>query len=421
MKKLLVIIPAVERGGAEKYAQTIARACIQGWDVHAAVTETPQTLPLVEELTHDGIACHTFRLPLQHFAVLQTEHTWKHERPRERSVVRRMLRGVERTFHRLAEVQRTVSQLMRTVKLLRSVQPDVVLLNICWGTFGLGIIAGCAVVNVPTAVVFHGYPFPFAFRAAKRRVYHWARQRRQRWVTVSDFNRSLISQTFGLDKDEVVRIYNGIRLTSPSPRDDAATVREEVRAELGLSDRSIMLLTVARLELTKGFGLLVRVLPDIIRDFSHVCCVWVGEGKDKECIAREAAEHRIASNVLFLGYRSDVPRLMRAADLFVLPTEFEGLPFTILEAMAQRVPVVASDVGGIPEVIRHRVDGLIVSASDVHGWAEALQWALTHPDQMRAMAIAAEARVQQFSEDRMIRETLDVLKSLIQNHLSGKR
>ncbi len=419
MRKLLVIIPAIERGGAETYAQTIATAATQAWEVHAAVTQTPKMQPVVHELLQSGVQCHALRFPERYFTAIQQEHRWKNPTTPERNIPLRILRAAERNLRRATEAQRLAGQWMRTVRLLSRVRPDVILLNICWGTFGLGMILACAFMRIPTAVVFHAYPFPFAFRDAKLHAYRWARQRHQRWIAVTEHSRLLISRTFGAPQEDLVRIYNGIRLQALHDHKVTDTIRCEVRAELGLPHRAVILLTVARLERTKGFEFLVRALPRLIRDFPDVRCVWVGEGKDREWITGQVHEHGVAEHVLFTGYRSDVERLMRAADLFVLPTQFEGLPFVLLEAMARRLPIVASDVGGIPELIHDHVHGLLTRAGDSCSLLEALRWALHHPEKVKAMALAAEQRVQEFSEERMIRDTFGVLESLTETRTSG--
>jgi glycosyltransferase involved in cell wall biosynthesis len=113
-----------------------------------------------------------------------------------------------------------------------------------------------------------------------------------------------------------------------------------------------------------------------------------------------------------LGRRDDVPTLLRASDLFLLPSRFEGHPFALLEAMAHGLPAVSSDAGGAPEVMRPHVDGLLHARGQPADIAQQLIWALDHPNEMRAMASSATARVEAFSERRMLEETLSVLDEL---------
>ncbi len=100
------------------------------------------------------------------------------------------------------------------------------------------------------------------------------------------------------------------------------------------------------------------------------------------------------------------------ADLFVLPSRFEGLPFALLEAMAQGLPLITSDAGGSSEVVRSGVDGLVYPEGDRTELSERLRWALRHPDEMASMGASARSRAAEFSEERMLRETLSALDAL---------
>ena len=123
--------------------------------------------------------------------------------------------------------------------------------------------------------------------------------------------------------------------------------------------------------------------------------------------------------MLLLGHRSDLPRLLQAADLFLFPTRFEGHPFALLEAMAYGLPIITTDVSSIPEVIEHQIHGLLYRAGDEDGLVHAVRWAVQHPDKMQAMAQQAHQRVQQFSEATMIEKTLSVWQHLsLINHAS---
>lgn len=420
MRKLLVIIPALESGGAETFATVIAAASTKTYKVHAAVTTFPALRHVTERLLMNGIRCHTFVLPQEHFTAVREQHRWKNPTDVEGDWFSGLLQMARRNVHRLGELRHTISQYVRTIALLMAVRPDLILLNISWGTFGLGMILACAFSNVPTAVVFHSYPFPFHLRKVKLRAYRWAWNRNQQWIAVCDHSRSLMSETFGIPLERIKRIYTGIQL-KPSAQQEVAHTRQAVRAELGIPQQATVLLTVGRLECAKGYQFLIEVLPDLIREFPSLRCVWVGEGEDRLWLQRLAHEHGVADYVMMTGHRSDVSRMMQAADMFVLPSLFEGLPFVLLEAMAQRMPIIASDAGGIPELIHDGVHGVLVRAGDRSSLLQALRRAFANPEQMQAMATAAEQRVREFSQERMIRETLGVLDLLAELREGGRR
>ena len=112
------------------------------------------------------------------------------------------------------------------------------------------------------------------------------------------------------------------------------------------------------------------------------------------------------------GYRSDVPRLLRAADLFVFPTHFEGFGLAIVEAMAHDLPIVSSDAKSIPEIIENNVNGLLFPSQNSKSLLKTIRYALKHPDEMRVMAKEAKSNVERFSEEKMIEETLKLLKKM---------
>jgi glycosyltransferase involved in cell wall biosynthesis len=137
---------------------------------------------------------------------------------------------------------------------------------------------------------------------------------------------------------------------------------------------------VARLDLQKGFEYLLRAASELRSAFPGLKVVIVGEGPDRNEI--EGMIHRLGlqSNVILAGQRSDMPVIYAAMDVFVLPSLNEGLPMTILEAMAASRPVIATRVGAIPKVIQDGETGLLVDPGDIHGLRDALARLLTDSD-----------------------------------------
>jgi len=415
--KLLVIVPSRGRGGAEEYCLKIASGALQhGWEVHAAVPRTSGTNSIIQDFRAIGVTHQTLNIPEKHYLRLEEENELLHAVSRDsNNRIVRWLHGIERNVHRAMEGKDTLQQFTRTTSVLRKVRPDVVLVSLPWSTFGLGIILACGFLQIPTAVVFHMSPFPFWIRPSKVKAYNWARSRNQKWITVSESNRKLMCASFQIPHQDVFRIYNGLRATSTSEeRDckDTSDLRRQVREELGVPQTAQLLLTVARLEPQKGHDYLIPTIPHIIKEFKDARFVWVGEGQQKDFLMEKLKEYRIAEEVLLLGYRSDVSRLMRSADLFVFPTYYEGQPFSLLEAMMHGLPIVSADAGGIPEVIEHKVHGVLSRAGDSCDLLEAIRWALRHPARMREMAKNARLRVLEFSEEKMVDQTLEVLREL---------
>lgn len=164
-------------------------------------------------------------------------------------------------------------------------------------------------------------------------------------------------------------IHNGIELPPPAP----TRGREEVRHALGVDDRP-MALHVAGFHPVKGHDLLLRALARLRSRGVALTVVCVGDGDERpriEALARELGLG--ATQVVFAGFRHDVPDLMTAADFCVLPSHDEGFPMVLLEAMAYGLPPVCTAVGGNPELVAHEANGLLVAPGEESPLADAME------------------------------------------------
>jgi glycosyltransferase involved in cell wall biosynthesis len=151
-------------------------------------------------------------------------------------------------------------------------------------------------------------------------------------------------------------IYNGVDLQRYDHQGGCATLREEYGMEPG----SRIVGVVARLEPEKGHQTLIEAWPHVLREVPDAYLLIVGEGSRRDYLEQWAAAHKVAHRVVFTGRRDDIPAVTASLDVAVLPSWREAQGLSILEAMAMSRPVVASDVGGIPEMIEDGVTGLLV-------------------------------------------------------------
>src|SRR5690606_11331326 len=119
----------------------------------------------------------------------------------------------------------------------------------------------------------------------------------------------------------------------------------------------------------KGHEALIRAMPDVLQRVPRTVILVVGDGPLRTACEKRAAAMGLAHAVRFAGHRSDMPEVLAAVDVVAVPSSSEGFPYAALEAMAARRPVVAFDVGGLPEIICSGRDGLLVRAGDVGGLA----------------------------------------------------
>lgn len=185
-------------------------------------------------------------------------------------------------------------------------------------------------------------------------------------VTVShDLRRTLMSKVHPTVPIRV--IHNGIDGSQFS-----MTSGEDVRRELGVDAKDILIGTGVVLSKQKGMPYLLRAAREVVAQEPRARFVVAGEGPLRKDLETSAAHLGLGDRFRFLGYRSDMPRIISAFDIYVLPSLWEGLPLALLEAMAMGKPIVATKVGGNAEVVQDGVNGFIVPRRDVAALREAL-------------------------------------------------
>lgn len=184
----------------------------------------------------------------------------------------------------------------------------------------------------------------------------------------------------GVSPGRVKTIANGIAVQ--------AFEQGEPLPELCMPDNKVIGM-VARLDLQKGFEYLLRAVSELCGKFPDLKVVIVGDGPDRAAIEKMIEEFGLQSSVVLAGQQSNMPGVYAAIDIFVLPSLNEGLPMTILEAMAASKPVVATKVGAIPKVIQHGENGFLVEPKDVDGLRNALASLLADPELCRRIGAKA--------------------------------
>lgn len=169
-------------------------------------------------------------------------------------------------------------------------------------------------------------------------------------------------RAFGLRADVV---YNGIDI---QPFSNSSS---DLRRSMNWCSRAVIG-AIGRLAPQKGLQYLLRAAPEVLREIPNALFVLAGDGPERNALETTARQLGIRSSVCFLGVREDIPELLSSMDVVVIPSVFEGLPMTLLEAMAAGRAVVASSVGGIPNVIQERMNGLLLPPGDVNGLTAAL-------------------------------------------------
>jgi glycosyltransferase involved in cell wall biosynthesis len=205
-------------------------------------------------------------------------------------------------------------------------------------------------------------------------------------------------------------VPNGIRI----PDLPTSEERCAVRRELGLAADDVVAIIVARLTTVKGQDRLVRALARLAPARPRLKVVIVGEGPQREPLETLAAELGVSDKVVFTGLRRDVPRLLAAADLGVLPSLHEGVPMSVIEQMAAGLPVLASAVGGLPDVVGDGEEGFLVPAGDIDALCTRLAELVDDDDRRRAAGERARLRAErEFSVENTARACHDMVDALV--------
>lgn len=224
-----------------------------------------------------------------------------------------------------------------------------------------------------------------------------------RVVAVGESVRQALIANEGIASRRVEVVYNGVDLQrfdgDAHVRDD---VRRDVRRELGLSENDFAVLQVARLDALKDHRTAIRALAATLPHAPNTMLLIAGEGPEEQTIRAEIARLGVGERVRMLGLRRDVPRLLAAADTFLLTSISEGIPVTLIEAMAARVPIVSTRVGGVAEVVVDGQTGRLAESGDAAALATALVDLAASPETRQAMSAAGRSRAESmFTQSQM--------------------
>ena len=226
---------------------------------------------------------------------------------------------------------------------------------------------------------------------------------------VCAFSADALSRNDGFRRDRIAVIENGIDLPRYAPPPD----RDALKRRLGLDPARRYVTIVARFHPVKDHRMLLEAFQQVVPGRPDVDLLLVGDGPLRGDLTTQAATLGIGERVRFLGVRGDVPELLAASDIFALTSVSEAASLTLLEAMASRLPVVVTDVGGNPELVRGGVDGLLVPRGDAPATAAAIRTLLDDPPRARQMGESGARRVAEvFRLERTIGRYYDLYAEL---------
>jgi len=270
-----------------------------------------------------------------------------------------------------------------------------------------------------TKVIFteHGRHYPDVV-SPKRRLANRLVLRRlaDRVTAVCEFSARALAVNDGFEAESVEVIENGIDVE----RYDAVADRRALREQLNLDATRRYIACIARFHPVKDHHMLIEAFARVARDLPDVDLLLVGDGPLRPDLQAQVAAIDLQSRVRFMGVRSDVPEILKAVDVFALTSVSEAASITLLEAMATGLPVVVTNVGGNPEIVRAGIDGELVPRGDAAEMGDALRKVLTHSTLARSMGLNGAQQVRErYRLDRTIERYARIYKDLQAERAQG--
>jgi glycosyltransferase involved in cell wall biosynthesis len=294
---------------------------------------------------------------------------------------------------------------------IRELQPDIVHTHSSKAGFVGRLAARLAgvrrIFHTPHGHVFHSYygsPITRMLVGLER----FAARFTERIVVLTDTEAEQHLAVGVGRRDQFVTIPSGVDLSEVRAQTADAT---RIRRDLGLSPATRVIGTVARLVPVKGLRYLIAAMPQILRRCPDAHLILAGDGDERSQLKALTRELAVADRVHFLGFRRDAVAVTAALDVFVLPSLNEGQGRVLVTAMALGVPIVATSVGGVPEVIQDHRQGLLVPSANPIALSQAITTILTEPERAAALGMAGRARASHFSSEVMLRRHAELYRN----------
>jgi glycosyltransferase involved in cell wall biosynthesis len=290
----------------------------------------------------------------------------------------------------------------RLKKIIQSEQPDLVHLHSRRGCDVLGGIAA----------KLAGVPVVLSRRVDNSEPRWWAKLKYRLYdhvVTISEGIRCVLASE-GVPLNKLSCVPSAVNMAQYQ----AANSRDDLKQLFGFNDQDFVIGVVAQLISRKGHRYLLEVLPKLRQQYPNLQLVFFGQGPLKSALEQQITDLGLSDCVTLAGFRDDLEKLLPQLDLLVHPAEIEGLGVSLLQAASAKVPIIATAAGGMPEIVRHGMTGLLVQPRDSQALKLAIESMISQPQQAAAMAEAAHQLVSvAFSIPAMVKGNLAVYKKLL--------
>lgn len=274
--------------------------------------------------------------------------------------------------------------------LYKKIKPDIIHLNSTkTGVLGSIALKFSCLKNTKLIYTAHGWIFNEPMSAYKKKIYTFAEKItakiKNKIIVLSQKEKQMALDVLRIAENKLTIIPVGIANLP------GGLSREEARSELGrkinsnISDKYLVG-TIANFYPTKNLDNLVKALAQIKEKINNMAVVIIGDGPERKQLEDLITKFSLQNMVYLAGFLDNAEKLLPAFDLFVLPSRKEGLPYTLLEAKINKIPIIATDVGSISEIIKNKKTGLLIKPENEHELSEAILYAFLHQEEMCQMA-----------------------------------
>ena len=387
--KILYLITQSEWGGAQKYIYDLAVNLTESYDIVIAAGQGNGEL--FKQCGHENIRT------LEHGSI----RTFR---------LKHLKRGINPFFDFMA--------LWEIRRLIKTEQPDIVHLNSSKISI-LGSLANKSIGYQPSIIyTAHGWVFNEPLPGWQKKLYllleKFTAKYKDKIICVSGYDKKVALENKICPAEKLIAIHNGIDFNNLdffdqntarqnlfnliSNNDSPASPLDFARGE-----RLAIIGAIANLYPTKGLKYLVEAAENVIKEHPQTIFLALGEGQERKNLEAQIKKAGLENNFFLLGNIDQAYRYLKGFDIFVLPSVKEGLPYTLLEAMSAGLPIIATKVGGAPEIIKDNINGLLIEPKNSKQLTEALNKLINNQSLMQQLT--SNINLTDFSLEKMIKET----------------
>lgn len=257
---------------------------------------------------------------------------------------------------------------------------------------------------------------PFQLKGVKNTFKKACLKKTDHTIAVSNANKELILSLYPELKEKITTIHNGIDIDAFEKQilNFSTQNRNTIKKDLFKADpKDFIILSIAALHPRKGLLYLIDSYKEVRKKFPKSKLVIVGEGPEKKSLEKLIKKLELDNHVLLLGQQENIPQILKSSDLFVLPSITEAFGLVLLEAMAASKPIIASQTGGIPEIVENRKSGILVEPKNSEKLAEAICDLMRNEALQQKLAFVGNHRVKEFDSKIMAKKTADLYNKIL--------